>query len=314
MNDDYLWDRSGEPDPDIARLEHLLGRYRHDAPLRRPHRHRRVWWLAAAAAIVLASLALFAWRFSWPDGAAWSVAVTAGAPTIDGRVIRAGDTLPVGGEVRTDARSRVIVRIARVGDLEIEPNSRVSLTTTQRGAHRMKLERGTISARVWAPPFTFGVRTPAGLASDLGCVFTLHYAENAGHVGVLSGFVDFDGAARSSLIPAGALAELRPSGPGTPYYPDATPRFRAALHRFDFEGDRDALRVVLAEARRKDAMTLLHLLERADEYPEWRQPLFDRAAQLAPPPDGADIDRWRQSIGIGSPKKWWLHWRDVFPR
>jgi hypothetical protein len=33
MNDDYLWDKSGEPDPEIERLEELLGelRYRHPA-------------------------------------------------------------------------------------------------------------------------------------------------------------------------------------------------------------------------------------------------------------------------------------------
>ena len=29
MSEDYLWDRSGTPDPDIARLESLLGRYAH---------------------------------------------------------------------------------------------------------------------------------------------------------------------------------------------------------------------------------------------------------------------------------------------
>lgn len=312
MNDDYLWDRGGEPDPDIARLERLLGRYRHEAPLRRRRAPQR-WWLAAAAVLILIA-GLFAWRFYWPEGQPWNVVVTAGAPTVDGRVIRAGDTLPVGGELRTDARSRVIVRIARVGDLEVEPNSRVQLTTTKRGVHRMKLESGTISARVWAPPFTFGVRTPAGLASDLGCVFTLHYANDAGQVGVMSGFVDFDGPTRSSLIPSGAVAELRESGPGTPYYSDAHPKFRAALHRFDFENDRDALHDVLTYARKRDAMTLLQLLEQSERHPEWRKRIHARAAQLAPPPASGSIDEWRQSIGIGSPKKWWLHWRDVLPR
>jgi hypothetical protein len=28
MNDDYLWDRSGEPDPDVERLERVLGEFR----------------------------------------------------------------------------------------------------------------------------------------------------------------------------------------------------------------------------------------------------------------------------------------------
>jgi len=29
---DYLWDCSGEPDPEIQRLESLLGKFRHDSP------------------------------------------------------------------------------------------------------------------------------------------------------------------------------------------------------------------------------------------------------------------------------------------
>ncbi|HEY0141437.1 MAG TPA: hypothetical protein VGF48_11115 [Thermoanaerobaculia bacterium] len=313
MNDDYLWDRSGEPDPDISRLEQLLGRYRHEAPLRRPRRR----WLAVAAAIfLLVAIGAFAvaYRFYWTAGAAWDVVAVTGAPTIDGRVIDEGSVLPVGRELRTDARSRVIVRIARVGDLEIGPSSRVTLTGTRSGVHRMQLESGTLSARLWAPPFTFGVRTPAGLASDLGCEFIVNYANGEGHIGVTSGFVDFDGPTRSSLIPNGALADLRASGPGTPYYRDASAAFRAALHAFDFNGERDALRVVLAEARSKDVMTLLHLLEHADDYPEWRQRIHERAAQLAPPPAGGSIDEWRRSIGLGGIKKWWLHWRDVVPR
>ena len=31
-SDDYLWDRSGEPDPEIQHLETLLGRFRYDSP------------------------------------------------------------------------------------------------------------------------------------------------------------------------------------------------------------------------------------------------------------------------------------------
>ena len=56
MNDDYLWDRSGAPDPEIERLERAL------APLRfreragrwaQPPRAARVRWALAAAAVVL---------------------------------------------------------------------------------------------------------------------------------------------------------------------------------------------------------------------------------------------------------------------
>jgi len=31
-SDEYLWDGSGEPDPEIQRLEAVLGKFRHDSP------------------------------------------------------------------------------------------------------------------------------------------------------------------------------------------------------------------------------------------------------------------------------------------
>jgi hypothetical protein len=69
MNDDYLWDRSGEPDPEVERLERVLGKYRYqDKPLS-PALHsrlseRRGGWIrlaaiAAAILIVLAGLWIF---------------------------------------------------------------------------------------------------------------------------------------------------------------------------------------------------------------------------------------------------------------
>ncbi|HKP88230.1 MAG TPA: hypothetical protein VJZ26_19150 [Blastocatellia bacterium] len=65
MKDDYLWDGSGDPDPEVERLEKMLGRYRYEPkPLNPafdqqllPRRTR--WWprLAVAAAIILMALA-----------------------------------------------------------------------------------------------------------------------------------------------------------------------------------------------------------------------------------------------------------------
>jgi len=324
MNDDYLFDGSGEPDPEIVRLELLLGRYR--SPVTRLRGYavtRRRRWLAIAATLVLvvgASLLAFSLRLRWGSDASWDILHVDGMATLDGRPIDARAQLAVGKELRTGANSHVTARIARVGTVEIGPDSRVVLVDTGK-RHRMRLVRGTLSARLWAPPFTFAVRTPAGLASDIGCAFALRYDEGAGEVRVTSGWVDFDGDTRSSMIPAGAVAELRDAiGPGTPFYDDATPAFRAALHAFDFAGDRTALPRVVAAARPRDAMTLLHLLERARA--EDRAMLFDALTALAPPPAGVTragvldrdlhmLDMWRRSLGLGGVKRWWIHWRDA---
>jgi hypothetical protein len=60
MNDDYLWDRSGEPDPEVERLERVLVKYRYQSkPLGLAATYqatgRRAPWIgfAAAAAAIL---------------------------------------------------------------------------------------------------------------------------------------------------------------------------------------------------------------------------------------------------------------------
>lgn len=65
MNDDYLWDRTGEPDPEIQELEAVLGALRYQPqPLSLPARIRERRYfrpMAVAAAIALVVLAVGLW-------------------------------------------------------------------------------------------------------------------------------------------------------------------------------------------------------------------------------------------------------------
>lgn len=69
MNDDYLWDKTGEPDPQIQELEEILGTLRYEPkPLQIPNelprpRQRRNYfpWVAIAAGVLLAILAGGIW-------------------------------------------------------------------------------------------------------------------------------------------------------------------------------------------------------------------------------------------------------------
>ncbi len=68
MKEEYLWDKSGEPDPEIQQLEEILGTLRYQPrPLAIPeklliHRRRRYLpFLAIAATIVIALLAAGLW-------------------------------------------------------------------------------------------------------------------------------------------------------------------------------------------------------------------------------------------------------------
>ena len=199
---------------------------------------------------------------------AWPVTSLTGTPSIDGRRIKDIGCFEAGELLETDDASRVNVEIPRIGEVEVAPNSRVRLVTTNQSEHRMALERGKLHAFITAPPRLFFVDTPSAEAIDLGCEYTLE-VDDAG-IGLLRvklGWVMLERDGRESYVPVGAACETRPGvGPGTPYFEDVSDKFRDALSRYDFDSGGDAaLRTVFAEARERDTFTLWHLLQRVDE-------------------------------------------------
>jgi hypothetical protein len=68
MNDDYLWDKTGQPDPEIQQLEEILGTLRYQPKpltlpddLRVPQRRNYFPLMAIAASLLLALLAGAIW-------------------------------------------------------------------------------------------------------------------------------------------------------------------------------------------------------------------------------------------------------------
>ena len=316
--DSYLWDRTGPADPEVSRLEDLLRPLGHGAeglrtplPLQRRTMSSRAWAIArplltAAAALVLG---LCAWFLSGGIGGGWTVQQVAGAPSVDGVSLDGDALLRRGGQLVTDDGSRARIDIGRIGRVDVDPGSRVSLVTAGTREHRLSLDRGTIHARIWAPPRFFFVDTPSAQATDLGCAFTLKVDEaGGGLLRVTHGWVQFAYGGREAYIPQGAVGETRPGvGPGTPRYEDAPALYADTLEQLDFgtpdESKRAAmLQAVLDTARRRDALTLWHLLSRSS--PAERVLVYERLAALAPPPARAT----RAAILAGDRKAlqaWW---------
>ena len=196
---------------------------------------------------------------------------------------------------------------------------------TRNAHHRLALTRGTLHAFIIAPPGQFVVDTPSATATDLGCVYTLHVNDDgSGMLSVVAGWGAFEYHGRESFVPADASARTDPDvGPGTPRYDDAPADFRNALDRIDFgpghvEG---ALRVVLARARPRDAMTLWHLIARVS--PANRAPVVDALAARVPIPAGvardavldldkAALDQWWDTLGLRE-TNWWRMWKGPYP-
>ena len=341
MNNDYLWDGSGQPDPEIQRLESLLSEFRStEQPLQLPAQMPvpssklrgtllQFPWIPrfAAAAIVLFTLVIAAYFSLRPTnlpnlGPAWDVEALAGAPQIGSQIISGNNAaiLHVGQTLVTNADSRASISENSLGEIKIDPNSRVRLLETPQRHKRLQLQVGTIHAAIWAPAGQFVVDTPSAVAIDLGCAYTLQVApDGSGTLRTTLGWVGFELNGRDSFIPAGAMCSTRPNvGPGTPYFEDSSQSFQAALTALDFgsgapETRNAALTTVLSEARAHDALSLWHLLSRTEG--EERARVYSRFAALVPPPPGVTregilrldshmLDPWWNSLGFGDIDLW----------
>jgi hypothetical protein len=183
--------------------------------------------------------------------------------------------LKVGEWLETDRASRALVDVEQVGQVEVDPHTRIGLLQADEDQYRLALEHGRLQAKISAPPRFFFVDTPSAVAVDLGCSYSL----------------EVDDAGNGLLHVTGGYVELvtRPGlGPGTPYADDASQQFRDALPIVDFDengaGREAALAIVLAEARKRDGITLWHLLQRVEGAE--REKVYDRLAQVVAPPKG----------------------------
>jgi hypothetical protein len=342
MNDEYLWDGSGEPDPEIQKLESTLGKLRLEGPVpefreisavRQPRFWQRLGpsgWssgLAAVSATIVFIAALgILWWSQKPNaafGPGWDVERVAGTPRVESNAFARNTgaaKLGVGQTLVTDSHSKANISIADIGTVNVEPNTRLRSVAGGDGHSRLALDRGTIHAYIWALPGEFTVDTPSAIAVDLGCSYTLQVDDSgAGILRTKLGWVGFKLDGHEAFIPAGAVCATRPKvGPGTPYFDDSSASFREALSKFDFAAttreQRSAeLNNILAEARQRDAFTVWHLLARVDE--SQRGSVYDRMATLVPPPAGVTrdgilrldqkmLDLWWNQLGLGDVSLW----------
>ena len=306
---DHLW----------RELEPLIAKQ--DTSVARPP----VFWIsqtrvAAAAVLLLVASAGVFWiyKYKYLPGSqngkpSWLVKRLDGAPRIGSEQISSNGRLAIGEWLETDGSSRAQIDVATIGNVDIEENSRVRLLQSQPDEHRLELVRGKMSARIWAPPRLFFVDTPSAVAADYGCAYTLEVKDDGGSLlHVTSGWVALESKDRESMVPAGASCETRPGiGPGTAYFADATPLFREALTKVDFERDAAvrsaAFATMLDQARPRDTLTLWYLFRRSEG--EDRERLYDKLASFVPPPPGVTregmlalnqkmMDEWEQVLGF----------------
>jgi hypothetical protein len=307
MIEDYLWDKSGQPDPEVAQLEHVLKELRWTGKRRKRQWSRKQTWALAAAAAIALGLFFPLIHTSHPV-TSWQLSLDGQKPS----PVRAGQIIETG-------RTGATMQSEFVGQVDIDRNSRLRMLSARNDQHRLALDHGTIHARIWAPPAKFIVDTPAAKTIDLGCKYTLCVAKDGkGFLTVEMGWVAFQWNKIESFIPEGAACTTRVGhGPDTPYFLDAPKALTGSLAEFDRTGSTEALNSVLQAARPHDALTLWHLLERTSGSE--RIEVYNRFAGLVKLPpnvtregilhsDPQTMDAAWNALDFGD-TTWWREWK-----
>ena len=345
MSDDYLWDKKGEPDPEIERLEGALGSLRHEAAWRDPadsaasaqaataplataqtaslHREaaagaqaaevsasplairkgalrRRQAWMAAGALALAAGIALAIGilRYGGSEGGApragggaphgqsvnlgavgaippeLPTSLPACSPTAEGFAWQAtspvscggatasAGNLPAGTWMETGEGATVSLQIANIGAVQLLGGSKLRVVATGPKEHRLELVRGSLHAKVEAPPRLFVIDTRAATAVDLGCEYDMSIDDRGrSHLRVAVGAVSLEGKGRAAYVPAGTAITADPErGPGVVLAFDATRALTTAAERVE-GGETGALDELLASAGEGDSFTLWNLLQ-----------------------------------------------------
>jgi hypothetical protein len=221
--------------------------------------------------------------------------------------------LQSGQLLRTGNDSQITLQADQLGQIDIGSNSELRAATDQ----HILLDRGQLHAFIWSRPGIFQVATPSARAIDLGCEYTVQVtAAGDGLLRVSKGWVAFRHEGLESFIPAGAACITRKrTGPGIPYFEDASEDFRRALGAFQND-DASALDRLLTAATPHDGLTLWHLLTRVPAGDRAR--VFDRFEALVEVPsdvsregvlrlDARMIDRCWDALVLEN-TEWWRGW------
>jgi len=298
VSDDYLWDKSGEPDPTVVALEELLGPMGHDAstPMmtttattthgatderqrRKEARAQasRAYWKVLAAVFVLMVLGFAAYRFSLESvdkggekGPA-PIAVSKQPPLRLGQKtapVAEGETI-VAGPGRPTA-----LQVGSYGSVSLAAGTRVRVKRNSTERVLLELPKGSLDVRLKevAPARFFQVDTPAGRVVDLGCEYTLDVDKAGGlELDMRSGWVAIEHSAGRVIVPAGATASsTKVAGPRIPVMNATEPPILDALKAYETSsewGDQraQATRLLNLLGQPHDTLIAWHLLGHVDD-------------------------------------------------
>lgn len=228
----------------------------------------------------------------------WQVTKVKGNPTVNnGNAMAFTDSIKAGDWIETNDSSRAVITIAGLGEITVEPKSKLTILKSEQGEHRVLLEYGTINTNFSEKSDKFSIETKNSIARDnnvTGTAYTFSIDNKGdGMILVKDGSVTLESRGKEAVVPAGKICLVQAiAGPGTPFSVTASNEFRKALYAYDFEPHTtNAIYNVINTANETDMVSLINLIPRVND--EVKEQIYSKVSGYVAPPSYIVMDSLR---------------------
>jgi FecR-like protein len=287
--------------------------WRDGVPKLPEHQPQRAWRRLAVAAALLLAWALGITQ-PWSTEVQPSYLVELLAAPQDSSSVQIKRRLRRGEHIETGPGQSARIEVAELGQLTLDSNSllRVGDSSEIDGEHYLRLERGAVTASIFASPRIFQLGIPGGIAVDLGCVYRAEIeGDGQTRISVISGAVSLEALGSQVYVPRGASVWARVGeGPGTPIWDEADPEIRRIVRELDtgaaLRFESDAFQSLFERTRPRDSLSIWHLMSRAQGRDRFVYAKL--LARLVPMPEGYEPDDCVYAGTAG-----YVAWRELQP-
>jgi len=241
------------------------------------------WFASAAAVLLIVSLVISRYSekniYTAGEMSNWKLVNLKGNALINGVK---SDVVNVGDWIQTDGETSVILKIANVGDINIEPNSKVRFIQSDDSQSRIEVAYGTVNTST-SQADKFVLQTSNMKVQDKGSSYSFKVDDKGnGVIYVNNGIANIESGNRVSVVPEGKFCMYKPEfGVGIPFRKDAKPEFQNAIFQYDFNnGGQNAIYSAIASAMPEDYYSLLNLIPRVDEKTKYL--VLNKLGRIAP--------------------------------
>lgn len=245
---------------------------------------RNWYWFASAAVILLiVSVALMNTSrkgvFSVEEMSNWKLVNLKGDAFINGVK---SNKVNVGDWIQTDSVSSVVLKIANVGDVSIEPNTKVRFIQSDDNVSKIEVMYGTVNTST-SQADKFILQSSNMKVQDKGGSYSFKVDDKGnGVIYVNNGIANVVSDNKSAVVTDGKFCYYKPEyGVGIPFRKDAKPEFQNALYNYDFNnGGVNSVYYAIANAMPEDYSSLMNLIPRVDDKTKYL--VYNKLGKLAP--------------------------------